>query len=87
MEVTAGLAKTTMTTIETTRITMQDGIILNLPMNSQKKIQPSKSTIMEVTAGLAKTTMITIETTRITMQDGTILKSSNDSQKNFSHLS
>ena len=37
-------------------------------MNSQKKFQPSKSTIVEVTAGLAKTTMTTIETTRIIMQ-------------------
>ena len=45
-------------------------------MNSQKKFQPSKSTIVEVTAGLAKTTMTTIETTRTTriiMQDGIIL--------------
>ena len=29
----------------------------NLPINSQKKFQPSKSTIVEVTAGLEKTTM------------------------------
>ena len=53
-------------------------IFWNLPMNSQKKFQPSKSTIVEVTAGLAKTTMTTIETTRITMQDGIILESSHE---------
>ena len=51
-------------------------IFWNLPMNSQKKFQPSESTTMEVTAGLAKTTMTTIETTRITMQDCNILESS-----------
>ena len=56
-------------------------IFLNLPMKSQKKFQPSKSTIVEVTAGLAKTTMTTIETTRITMQDGIILESSHELPK------
>ena len=49
----------------------------NLPMNSQKKFQPSESTIVKVTAGVAKTTMTTIETTRITLQIGIILESSN----------
>ena len=61
-------------------------IFWNLPMNSQKKFQPSKSTIVEVTAGLAKTTMTTIETTRITMQDGIILKSSNELPKKNSAI-
>ena len=58
----------------------------NLPMNSQKKFQPSKSTIVEVTAGLAKTTMTTIKTTRITMQDGTILESSHELPKKISAI-
>ena len=58
----------------------------NLPMNSQKKFQPSKSTIVEVTAGLAKTTMTTIETTRITMQDGNILESSRELPKKISAI-
>ena len=53
----------------------------NIPMSSQKKFQPSKSTIVEVTAGLVKTTMTIIETTRITMQDGNILESSHELQK------
>ena len=60
-------------------------------MNSPKKIQTSKSTIVEVTAGLAKTTMTTIETTRITritMEGGIILESSHKLPKeNVSHLS
>ena len=38
VEVTAGLAKTTMTTIETTRITMQDGNILESSHELPKKI-------------------------------------------------
>ena len=61
----------------------------NLPMNSQNKIQPSKSTIVEVTAGLAKTTITTIKTTRttrITMQDGTILESSYELPKKISAI-
>ena len=56
-------------------------IFWNLPMNSQKKFQPSNLTIVEVTADLAKTTMTTIETTRITMQDGNSLESSHELQK------
>ena len=55
-------------------------------MNSQKKFQPSESTIVEVTAGLAKTTMTTIETTRITMQDGIILESSHELLKKISAI-
>ena len=58
----------------------------NLPMNSQNKIQPSKSTIVEVTAGLAKTTITTIKTTRITMQDGTILEYSYELPKKISAI-
>ena len=61
----------------------------NLPMNSQKKFQPSKSTIVEVTAGLAKTTMRTIETTRITriiMKGGIILESSHELPKKISAI-
>ena len=46
VEVTAGLAKTTMTTIETTRITMECGIILESSLISQEKYQPSKRTIV-----------------------------------------
>ena len=38
VEVTAGLAMTTMTTIETTRITMQDGIILESSDELPKKM-------------------------------------------------
>ena len=59
-------------------------------MNSQKKFQPSKSTIVEVTAGLAKTTRTTIETTRTTtriiMQDGIILESSHELPKKISAI-
>ena len=38
VEVTSGLEKTTMTTIETTRITMQDGTILESSHELPKKI-------------------------------------------------
>ena len=61
-------------------------IFWNLPMNSQKKFQPYKSTIVKVTAGLAKTTMTTIETTRITMQDDNILESSHKFPKKISAI-
>ena len=52
-------------------------------MNSQKKFQPSKSTIVEVKAGLAKTK---IETTRIAMQDGNTLESSHELPKKISAI-
>ena len=65
---------------------MQDSIILKYSHELQKKIQPSKSTIVEVTAGLVKTTMTTIETTRITMQDGTIQESSHELPKKISAI-
>ena len=58
-------------------------------MNSQKKFQPSKSTIVEVNVGLAKTTMTTIETTRITritMEGGIILESSHELPKKISAI-
>ena len=58
-------------------------------MNSQKKFQPSKSTIVKVTAGLAKTTMTTRETTRttrITMEGGIILESSHELLKKISAI-
>ena len=86
VEVTAGLAKTTMTALETKRITMQDCIILESYHELPKIFQPSKSTIVEVTAGLAKTTMTTIKTTRITLQDGTILKSFHELPKKISAI-
>ena len=55
-------------------------------MNSQKKFQPSKLTIVEVTAGLAKTTMTTIETTRIIMQGDIILKFFHELPKKISAI-
>ena len=62
----------------------------NLPMNSQKKFQPSKSTIVEVTAGLAKTTIETTKETtritRITMKGGIILESSHELPKKISAI-
>ena len=61
----------------------------NLLMNSPKKCQPSKSSIVEITAGLAKTTMTTIETTRITritMEGGIILESCHELPKNISAI-
>ena len=82
VEVTSGLEKTTMTT----RITLQDGIILESSHKLQKKIQPFKSTIVEVTAGLAKTTIETTRTTRIIMQDGIILESFHQLPKKISAI-
>ena len=58
-------------------------------MDSKKKFQPSKSTIVEVTAGLAKKTMTTIETTkttRITMHDGITLESFHELPKKISAI-
>ena len=50
VEVTNILAKTTISTTEITRITIEVDFIVDLSMNFQTKFQSSKLTIVEITA-------------------------------------